>query len=384
VTGIATGIRPFRIDIPEAELDDLRRRLDQTRWPDDPAGEDWSYGIPVSYLRDLAGYWRTGYDWRAQEAGLNRFPQFITELDGQRVHFAHVRSPEPGALPLLVTHSWPGSMVELVELIGPLTDPRRHGGDPAQAFHVVVPSIPGFGFSGVTRQAGWTMARVARAWAELMARLGYPAYAAHGGDFGAMISRELGLADPEHVVGVHVNHLFSSSVGPGEADLSVPAERRSLEAGVRYRTDLAGYAALQGTRPQSLAVGLPDSPVGQLAWIAERFKDWTDSVDSPDDAVDRDALLTNVMLYWLTGTAGSSARYYKDGNGAAAEAVSTVPMAVAVFPRDIVVPVRRIAERTNNIVRWTELDRGGHFAAMEEPDLLIADRRASFRPLVPP
>jgi pimeloyl-ACP methyl ester carboxylesterase len=374
-------IQPFILDIPQADLDDLHERLARTRWPDAPAGADWSYGIPVPYVRELAEYWRTRYDWRAQEARLNAFPQFTTEIDGQNIHFLHVRSPEPDALPLLLTHGWPGSIVEFLDLIGPLTNPRAYGAEPTDAFHVVVPSIPGFGLSGPTRTTGWTVPRVAEAWAELMRRLGYARYVAHGGDFGAGISRQLGLAHPENVVALHLTAIFSASATAENADLSVEAEKRSVEAGQRYEYELGGYAAVQSTRPQSIAYGLTDSPVAQMAWIVERFKDWTDSRAAPEDAVNRDALLTNVMLYWLTGTAGSSARYYRDSAATwgKPDPPSPVPTAVAVFPRDIALPIRRLAETNHNIVRWTEFDRGGHFAAMEEPDLIIGDLRASFR-----
>ena len=379
---VTEQITPFRLDVPQADLDDLHDRLARTRWPDEPAGIDWSYGIPAGYLRELAEYWRDRYDWRAQEARLNAFPQFTTEIDGQNLHFLHVRSPEPDALPLLLTHGWPGSVVEFLEVIGPLSDPRAHGGDPADAFHLVVPSSPGYTLSGPTRDTGWTLARVARAFAELMRRLGYDRYVAHGGDFGAMVSRELGLANPGKVAALHLTYLPSASASAEDADFSVEAEKRSVEAGYRYEYELGGYAMIQGTRPQLVAYGLTDSPVFQLAWIADGFKEWTDAGEVPEEAVDRDALLTNVMLYWLTGTAGSSARYYKEGTTTAwgePEPPSPVPTAVAVLPHDIAVPIRRLAERNHNIVRWTEYDRGGHFAAMEEPELLVGDLRESFR-----
>jgi epoxide hydrolase len=374
-------IRPFHVEIPQADLDDLKERLARTRWPEELPGVGWGHGIPVPYLRELAEYWTDGYDWREWEAKLNEYPQFITEIDGHNIHFLHVHSAEPDALPLILTHGWPGSVVEFLEMISPLTDPRAHGADPADAFHVVVPSIPGFGFSGPTRETGWTVPRVARAWAELMRRLGYERYAVHGGDTGALISRELGLVDQERVVGLHVTQIFSASATTENADSSVEAEKRSVEAGYRYEYELGGYAAIQATRPQLIAYGLTDSPVFQLAWIADGCKEWTDSTDAPEDAVDRDALLTNVMLYWPTGTAGSSARYYKEGveTWGEPESPSPVPTAVAVFPRDIFVPIRRLAEPNHNIVRWTEFDRGGHFAALEEPDLLIGDLRESFR-----
>ncbi|MCP2166796.1 epoxide hydrolase family protein [Goodfellowiella coeruleoviolacea] len=376
-----TAITPYRIDMPQPALDDLARRLEHTRWPDEPAGIDGSYGIPVSCVRELTEYWRTRYDWRAQERKLNALPQFTTEIDGHTVHFAHIRSPEPDALPLVLTHGWPGSIVEFLDVVGPLADPRAHGGDPADAFHVVLPSGPGFPLSGPTRRTGWSCARVAGAWAELMRRLGYSRYGAHGGDFGSLISRELGRLNPEHVTGVHLTSLFSASATADNADFSVPAEKLSVEKGYRYEYELGGYAAIQGTKPQLIAYGLTDSPVAQLAWIADVFQVDSASTGTPAFVTDRDRLLTNVMLYWLTGTAGSSARYYKEGveTWGEPEPPSPVPTAVAVFPHDLAVPIRRLAERDNNIVRWTEFDRGGHFPALEEPDLLVADLRAFFR-----
>jgi epoxide hydrolase len=380
-TATDTSIRPFRLEVPQADLDDLRARLARTRWPDQPAGVGWSHGIPVEYLRELAEYWRTGFDWRAQEARLNQFPQFTTTLDGHNVHFLHVRSPEPDALPLILTHGWPSSVVEFLDLIGPLSDPRGHGGDPADAFHLVVPSIPGFGLSGPTRETGWTVKRVAAAWAELMRRLGYDRYVAHGGDTGAMVSRNLGLAHPDRVAALHLTQLFDAGVTAETADFSVEEEKRGVEVGYRYEYELGGYAAIQSTRPQLIAYGLTDSPVFQLAWIADGFREWTAATQVPEDAVDRDTMLTNVTLYWLTGTAGSSARYYKEGTESwgEPEPPSPVPTAVAVFPHDIFVPIRRLAERNHNIVRWTRFDRGGHFSALEQPDLLVGDLRASFR-----
>ncbi|MBA2813482.1 epoxide hydrolase [Streptomyces sp. KM273126] len=386
-------IRPFRIDIPRTDLDDLHARLDRARWPDELPGVGWSYGVPRDYLRELVRYWRHDYDWRAAEARLNAWPQFTTEIDGATVHFAHVRSPEPDATPLVITHGWPGSIVEFTDVAGPLTDPRAHGGDPADAFHLVIPSIPGFGLSGPTRESGWEFRRVAAAWAELMERLGYRRYGAQGGDWGAAISRELGRIRPDHVIGVHLNLLPDSAATapPGEeepASLSPQERERTLASWERTQEwvrERQGYGVLQSTRPQTLAYALTDSPVGQLAWITEKFKEWTDSRDRPEDAVNRDLLLTNVMLYWLTGTAGSSARIYyerahTDGWGSPPDP-STTPTALAVFPRENFVPLRHIADRTNTIVRWTEFDRGGHFAALEVPDLLVGDVRAFFRQL---
>ena len=377
----SSEIRPYRIDVAQADLDDLTDRLGRTRWPDQPAGVGWSHGIPVDYLRELAEYWRTTYDWRAWEAKLNRYPQYITEIDGHDVHFLHVISPAPGAFPLVLTHGWPGSIVEFLDVIEPLIDPASHGGDPSTAFDVVIPSIPGFGIPGPTRETGWNVSRVARVWAELMSRLGYRRYGAHGGDFGAQITHALGLIDHDHLTLQHLTYIPSASATRENVDLSVDVERRSVEAAERYQYELIGYAILQATRPQSIAYGLTDSPVAQLAWIVERFKDWTDSHDRPEDAVDRDAMLTNVMLYWCNATAGSSARFYKEAAATWGKPpqASSVPTAMAAFPRDLAIPVRRLAEASHKIVRWTEFDRGGHFAAMEEPDLVVADLRESFR-----
>jgi pimeloyl-ACP methyl ester carboxylesterase len=385
VTGTDEGaaIRPFRIEIPQGELDELRERLARTRWPAEAPGDDWAYGVPVSYLRELAEYWRTRYDWRAHEARINAFPQYLTEIDGADVHFLHVRSPEPDALPLIVTHGWPGSVVEFLDIVGPLTDPAAHGGDPADAFHLVLPSIPGFGFSGPGQGAGWGPPRVGRAWAELMRRLGYHRYGAQGGDWGAFISRELGLAAPGNVVGVHLNFLPTSpGGGPVEPDALTEEERRRLNLRVHYDRELSGYNRIQSTRPQTLAYGLADSPVGQLAWVVEKFKEWTDGDGLPEDAVDRDVILTNVMFYWLTNTAGSSALIYHDAaHHGITPGRSPAPTGVAVFPADITPPIRSWAERTNTITHWTEFDRGGHFAALEEPELLVSDVRAFFRGL---
>jgi epoxide hydrolase len=389
------SVLPFRIDIPQRDLDDLYDRLDRTRWPDELPGVGWAYGVPTEYLRELVRYWRHEYDWRATEARLNEWPQFTTGIDGERVHFAHLRSPEPNATPLVITHGWPGSIVEFLDVAGPLTDPAAHGGDPADAFHLVVPSIPGFGFSGHTLQTGWEARRIADAWAELMTRLGYERFAAQGGDWGAAVSRELGRVHPDRVIGVHLNLLPGAqavteptaeeleALSPGEQERALASWRR-WDAWFR---DGTGYFHVQSTRPQTLSYALTDSPVGQLAWIVEKFREWTDCERLPEEAVDRDLMLTNVMLYWLTGTAGSSARVYYERAHAAGERIaaphepSTAPTAVASFAADPQIPLRHRAERTENIVRWTEFGRGGHFAAMEEPDLLVGDVRAFFRQL---
>ena len=373
-------ISPYRIDIPQGALDDLRDRLGRTRWPDELPGVGWDLGVPLDYLKGLAEYWATTYDWRGQEAALNEFAQFTTVIDDQNVHFLHVRSPEPEALPLLITHGWPGSIAEFLDIIGPLADPAAHGGDPADAFHVIAPSIPGFGFSGPTHETGWNTVRVAYAWAELMRRLGYERYGAQGGDTGALVSPELGRIDPEHLAGIHVNNLLTFPSGELH-DLS-DADQGRLKLMQRWQNEMAGYASIQSTRPQTLAYALTDSPAGQLAWIVEKFKEWTDpAARLPEDAVDRDRLLTDVSIYWLTATAGSSARLYYEGAKSWGQPTepSAVPTGVAVFPMDIT--IRSIAESQHNIVHWTEFDRGGHFAAMEAPGLLVADIREFFRPL---
>jgi pimeloyl-ACP methyl ester carboxylesterase len=380
----ASGIEAFRIDIPQADLDDLQDRLARTRWPSELSGAGWSRGVSLAYLQELAEYWRTDYDWREWEAKLNAFPQSTTIIDGANIHFFHVPSPEPDALPLILTHGWPGSVVEFLRVIGPLADPAAHGGEPADAFHVVVPSLPGFGFSGPVYQPGWNTQRIARAWAELMRRLGYERYGAQGGDWGAIVSRRLGMLAPEHVVGVHLNFLPPVPSGdPAELAGLTEQDQARLARLQHFVGEQSGYYSIQSTRPRTLAYGLTDSPTGQLAWIVEKFKEWTDSEHVPEEAVDRDQMLTNVMLYWLTETACSSADLYKEELALSRESeISTTPMGIAVFPYEIAPSVRRLAERDNtNIIHWSEFDRGGHFAAMEEPDLLIADVRTFFRSL---
>lgn len=385
-------MEPFRIEIPQADLDDLKRRLEHTRWPDEVPGVGWSRGVPVGYLRDLAEYWRDGFDWRAMESRLNELPQFTTEIDGANIHFVHVESPEPNATPLLITNGWPSSFVEFVDVVGPLTDPRAHGGDPADAFHVVIPSIPGYGFSGPTREAGWDYKRVARAWKELMARLGYERYVAQGCDWGLLVSAELGLAAPEHVAGIHLTTLATfPPQDPAElADLT-EAEMQRLGRLQHFDQELSGYLKLLATRPQTVAYGLTDSPVGQLAWIMERYREWTDSEALPEDAINRDLMLANVTIYWLTATAGSSGQLYyesldRSGDNVASRFAGpwelTMPAGVAVFPHDFAPPLRRFADRVlPTITHWSEFDRGGHFPALEEPDLYVEDVRAFARSL---
>ena len=385
-------IRPFRIEIPQADLDDLRDRLNRTRWanelPLDTSGPQtsfvppgWEYGVPVAYVRELVERWRTEYDWRAWEARLNELPQFTTTIDGQNVHFVHVRSPEPDATPLILTHGWPNTFVEYVGLVGPLSDPRAHGGDPGDAFHVVVPSIPGFGFSGPTHETGWDAQRTARAWSELMRRLGYGRYGAHGNDAGAIVAPLQGRVDPDHVIGVHVNQIFSFPTGaPGEFD-GMTQEEMGYLAFLQSFVEHSVHDKLQAAQPQTVAHALADSPAGQVAWSGQLF----------GNALSQDEILTNVSIYWLTGTAASSARFYYENkhatyayrHAAQQDGPTTVPLGLASFAFDFR-PLRRFAERDHgNIVSWNEYDRGGHWAAHDAPDLLLGDIRQFFRSLRP-
>jgi epoxide hydrolase len=368
------SIKPFKIDIQQTVLDDLHDRLSRTRWPDELPDVGWNYGVPMSYVKRLVTYWLNGYDWRKHEAVLNQYPQFTTEIDGQNIHFLHVRSPEPNALPLILTHGWPGSVVEYLDIIGPLSDPRSHGGDPDHAFHLVIPSLPGFGFSGPTHETGWNRFRTAAAWAELMKRLGYDRYGAVGNDAGSMINPELGRIDPKHVIGSHVTQIFSFPSGdPTEmADLTTE-EQSELATLQSFSQNKLSFNTLMSQQPQTLAFALSDSPVGLLAWNAQLFGD-----DFDDEFV-----LTNVMLYWLTGTAASAARfYYEDAHATPpSNEPTTVPTGLAAFAGDFS-GIRRFAHRDHrNIVRWSVFDRGGHFAAHKVPDLLVGDVRAFFKDL---
>ena len=391
--GVMSNIRPFRIDIPDAELEDLRDRLARTRWPGEPAGIGWSRGVPRDYLQGLARHWGEGFDWRAREAELNELPQFVTEADGQRIHFVHVRSPEPDAMPLILTHGWPSSPVEFLRVIGPLTDPRAHGGDPADAFHVVAPSLPGYGFSTPMDETGWgNLFRVSQAFAALMDELGYERYAVHGTDAGAGVAALLPMVAPGRVVGTHVTGTAAAMpFGPPlELDGLSAADRDRAERFNEFREDGAGYLHMQATRPQTLAYSLHDSPVGLLAWIVEKFREWTDpAAELPEDAVDRDQLLTGVSIAWFTGAGASSAHATYEGmqvyremaarDGGAGHAPAGPPRAVAVFAADTT--IRSLLDPAGTIERWTEYDRGGHFPAMEVPDLVCGDLRAFFRSL---
>ena len=387
----STDIRPFRIDIPQADVDDLRDRVQKTRWPAD-RGDDWSRGVPGPYLRNLADYWTSGYDWRAEEAKLNRWPQFTTTIDGQTIHFVHVRSAEPGATPLIMTHGWPSSPVEFLQVIEPLTNPAAFGGDPADAFDVVIPSLPGYGLSTPMADGWGNLFKVAMAWAELMDRLGYARYAVHGTDAGSGVAGMVAMVAPDRVIGVHLTGTTATMpFGPPlSLDGLTGLDRDRAERFNRYQAEDLGYLHLQSTRPQTLAYALTDSPVAQLAWIAEKFYQWTDpAAKLPEDAVDRDQLLTNVSLFWFTQSGASSAHATYEGMQAwrqlasqeheapAGDAPPGPPMGVAVFAADTT--IRSIMDPAGSFAHWAEYDRGGHFPAMEVPDLLAADLGAFFR-----
>ena len=372
------GIRPFRIEIPQAEVDYLHDRLRKARWPGELPGVEWTRGIPLGYLKELAGYWRTQYDWRAAEAQLNSCPQFITEIDGQTIHFLHVRSERPGAKPLLITHGFPSSVAEFLSLIEPLASP-----DAGQAFHVVAPSLPGYAFSTPLSGTGWAMGRTARAWAELMRRLGYQRYGVHGGDIGAGVSGMVAGLDREHVLGVHVvtDPLTAANTAtflPGMADRldeNDPADKLALDRMAEFRQEGSGYLAIQNSRPQTIGYGLADSPLLQLAWIAEKVHEWTDL------PVDRDQVLTTVSLYWFTCSGASAAHtLYEQAHSSDWGAPPAVPQAFAVFGADAT--VRKLVPAPPG-AHWSEFGRGKHFPAMEAPAQLAADLQAFFGPLRP-
>ena len=375
-------IVPFSVDVPDAVLVDLHDRLSRTRFPEQIPGAGWDYGTELGYVRDLVTYWNESYDWRKQEARLNSFEQFVTEIDGQRVHFLHVRSPESDALPLVMTHGWPGSVVEFLDIIGPLVNPRGYGGDPEDAFHVVCPSIPGYGFSGPTRERGWDPQRVAGAFATLMAGLGYERYGAQGGDWGSMISTQLALVDPEHVAGLHLNMVIALPPEGEDFSTLTETEMAGLTSAADYMENDSGYAKIQGTKPQTIGYLLDDSPAGLAAWIVEKFRTWSDCDGDVERRFTKDTLLTNIMLYWVTTTGHSSGRLYyeatKAGGFVAKGRRVEVPTGAAIFPKEIIRPPRRWAERSYNITRWTEMPSGGHFAALEEPTLLVDDVRSFF------
>jgi epoxide hydrolase len=375
----AAGIEPFELAVPDAELDELRERLRRTRWPEAETVDDWSQGIPLAYVQELCAHWADHYDWRATEARLNAIGQFRATLDGLGIHFLHARSPHPDAFPLVITHGWPGSVAEFLDVIGPLVDPPAHGGDAADAFHVVCPSLPGYGFSDRPAEKGWNVERIGRAWVELMARLGYERYGAQGGDWGSMVTSSIGEQDPEHVAGIHLN-MPVAIPDPSTFDDLTPAEQAALADYANYNEWEGGYSNQQSTRPQTLGYGLVDSPAGQCAWIVEKFKAWTDCDGHPEHAVARDRLLENVMLYWLPGTGASSARLYWESFKKPHLGPVTVPVGCSIFPKEIIRMSRRWCEtRFSDIRSWHELERGGHFAAMEQPELFVDEVRSFFR-----
>jgi pimeloyl-ACP methyl ester carboxylesterase len=373
-------ITPFKINVPQSALDDLKRRLEMTRWPTRETVSDWSQGVPLARVRALVDYWRTTYDWRRCEAMLNAFGPYRTEIEGLGIHFLHVRSRHPNALPLVLSHGWPGSVLEFAKVIGPLTDSTGHGGKADDAFHVVIPSLPGFGFSDQPTGTGWNVERTASAWAELMRRLGYMHYAAQGGDWGAGITTHMAQLEPEGLVGIHLNWPLVIPAHIPTAALSVD-EQVAVEGVNTFLGEGSGYFRAQATRPQTIGYSLADSPVGQLAWIYDKFHDWTDSHGDPENVLTKDEILDDVMLYWLPDTAASSARFYWENRDVTLNMgpVEKIPVACSIFPHEIYRAPRRWAEQTyKQLIYWHELDRGGHFAALEQPELFVHELRAAF------
>ena len=376
-------IRPFSIDVPEETLVDLRDRLARARWSEPLDDPDWEYGIEQGVLRELARSWADEYDWRRHEAELNAFDQFTTEIDGQGVHFVHVRSPHASAMPLIITHGWPGSIVEFRHIIGPLTDPVAHGGNAEDAFHVVCPSLPGYGFSQPNNAKGWSAKTVGTLFAELMARLGYDRYGAQGGDWGAFVSQWIARLDPEHCAAIHLNFLFATPPSAEALAELDEAGRENYGRFTHYIAEESGYANIQGTKPETLGYALNDSPIGLLAWIAEKFRTWTDCDGVIENAVSRDDLLTNITLYWVTATAASAARMYREtrlGGAMDPQPRLETPVGHACFPKEIMGAPRHWIEAQYNVTHWTDMPRGGHFAALEQPDLLPRDIRSFFHP----
>ena len=374
-----TDIAPFRIDIADQQLNDLKARLANTRWPEKETPQDWSQGIPLAYVREVADYWLNAYDWRRGEAQINAFDQFKTTIENVDIHFVHVRSPHAHALPLIMTHGWPGSIMEFLKVIGPLTRPDEHGGDAEDAFHVVCPALPGYGFSGKPAVPGWGVEKIADAWAVLMARLGYDRYVAQGGDWGALVTVNIGSRDPEHCAAIHLNMVVATPDPDTMGDLT-PAEQQALQGMAYYRDWDSGYSKQQSTRPQTLGYGLVDSPVGQMAWIFEKFWRWTDCDGHPENALTRDEMLDNVMLYWLTRSGASSARLYWESFGNPRDGEIATPTGCSIFPKEIFRCSRRWADRRySNIIHWNELGRGGHFAAFEQPEMFVTEVRDCFR-----
>jgi pimeloyl-ACP methyl ester carboxylesterase len=373
-----TDIRPFEIQIDDATVEDLQRRLNATRWPEAETPDDWSQGIPLAYTQAVVNYWRDEYDMQRLATRLNAYPNFLTEIDGLDIHFMHIRSPRDDARPLVLTHGWPGSVVEFLKVIGPLTDPAAHNAADAPAYHLVIPSLPGFGWSGKPTETGWGLEKIADVWATLMARLGYDSYFAQGGDWGSGVTTAIGRADPEHCAGVHLNMVIAPP-DPEAEDLT-PLEISGLQ-GMQYYQDWdSGYSKQQSTRPQTLGYALVDSPAGQAAWILEKFWAWTDCNGDPENVLSRDEMLDNVMVYWINAAGASSGRIYWESFGTAFGGDQVhVPMGGTIFPKEIFRTSRRFAERAfSNIIYWAEKDQGGHFAAFEQPEVFVGEVRACF------
>ncbi len=369
-------IQPYKIHVSDEILSDLHERLKRTRWPEKELVEDWSQGIPLGYVQEMCDYWLHTYNWRQRETELNRFDQFVTTIDECDIHFIHQRSPHEQATPLILSHGWPGSIVEFQKVIAPLSDPTNHGGSAEDAFHVVCPSLPGYGLSGKPPTAGWGVEKMADVFAELMIGLGYEHFGAQGGDWGSAITTALGGRHPQNCIGIHLNMVSSRPQIEGEP---TDEEKAALNSADYYRKWDSGYSTQQRTRPQTLGYGLSDSPAGQLAWIVEKFWSWTDNQGVPDDALNRDEMLDNVMLYWVSNTAASSARLYWESFGSFRQPQVEVPTGVAHFPKEIFSPVRSWAESTYTDIRqWTKMPKGGHFAAFEQPDLFVEDVRSFF------
>jgi len=378
-----SAIQPYRVAVSDAEIADLRMRLERMRWPDQLPDAAWDYGTERGYLQQLCDYWRTEFDWRAFEARFNRFSHYVADADGQRLHFYHVRSPEPAARPLILSHGWPGSVAEFLDVLGPLSDPAAHGGNPADAFHVVAPSLPGFGFSGPTGRRGYRARDIAAAFDGLMQALGYGRYFAQGGDWGTLITTLLAATYPERVAAIHLNLLPGTPPDPANPTEGLNAEElEGLERARHFAAYETGYQAIQGTKPQSLAYGLTDSPAGLAGWIVEKFRGWSDCAGDVEATFGRDRLLDNISVYWLTGTINSSMRlYYEEAGPGRRQPLPDVhvPTGHAVFPAEIIQTPLRWAEARFNIARWQDMPRGGHFAAMEVPDLFVEEVRAFFR-----
>jgi pimeloyl-ACP methyl ester carboxylesterase len=378
-------ITPFHLHATDAELEDLRSRLRRTRWPERATVSDWSQGVPLDYLQEICRYWAGDYDWRAREALINRFNQYRTEIDGLGIHFLHVRSREQDALPLILTHGWPGSIVEFLDVIEPLVDPVAHGGKAADAFHLVIPSLPGFGWSDRPSEPGWGVPHIAQAWAALMAGLGYQRYGAQGGDWGAGVTTVLGQRDPDHLVGIHLNML---TLGPPLEQTEFEEDELVALDAIRHYVEVeSGYSKQQGTRPQTVGYGLADSPAGQCAWILEKFHNWADCGGDPVAALGADRLLDNVMAYWVPGTGASSGRIYWETYRDPAYGLQAdgwgrvdVPVGASLFAKELFKGTRSWAERVYGDLRyWNSLDKGGHFAAFEQPALFVDEVRKFFR-----